>query len=274
MSIKKAIKQILFRLKLLNVISPSRASEVEFVNEKKRISSLPRYTEGIFSFGNERIKFPDSASFLMMYDEIIEKQIYNFNPSTDKPCIIYCGANIGLGIIYLKRKFPKASITGFEADKKIFKILLENINYYGYNDIKLINKAVWNDETTVKFFSEGADGSRIACSGDTDNLTETETTRLVQYLDKKVDLLIMDIEGAEYTVINDCKEYLRNVDNLFIEYHSFLKEKQSLHGLLAILAENNFRYYIYHNGVVQNNPFIKIGSYFSIDSHLNIFAIR
>ena len=60
-------------------------------------------------------------------------------------------------------------------------------------------------------------------------------------MNKHVDFLKLDIEGAETTVIKDCADYLGNVDNIFVEYHSFLSEKQTLDELLNILKKTNFR---------------------------------
>jgi hypothetical protein len=120
---------------------------------------------------------------------------------------------------------------------------------------------------------EGADGGRIAIAGD-DNLVELTTIRLQEFLYRKVDLLKIDIEGAEITVLEDCKDLLGNVDRIFVEYHSFSKTPQSLDKLLNILFNAGFRYNIQHVGVFSNNPFIKINEYHNMDLQLNIFAYR
>jgi FkbM family methyltransferase len=39
------------------------------------------------------------------------------------PYIIDAGANIGLSIIYFKKKYPNSKIVAFEPDKLIFNIL-------------------------------------------------------------------------------------------------------------------------------------------------------
>ncbi len=48
------------------------------------------------------------------------------------------------------------------------------------------------------------------------------TVRLADYLiGDRIDLLKIDIEGAEVPVLEDCAARLDWVDRVFVEYHSF-----------------------------------------------------
>jgi hypothetical protein len=89
-----------------------------------------------------------------------------------------------------------------------------------------------------------------------------------------VDLLKIDIEGAEVVVLENIQKHLPKVKRMFIEFHSFNKQPQELNKLLAILSESQFRYYIEHVGVRSNNPFVKRSIYANMDNQLNIFAYR
>jgi FkbM family methyltransferase len=271
---KRQVIIILKRLKLTRFISKNNANEIRLLREKKRISKIPRFIEGYFSFNNTHIKFIDSASFLFMYNEIIEKQIYKFNISSDKPFIIDAGANIGLSIIYFKQLYPSATILGFEPDPQAFESLKFNINQFGFSDVEILEKGVWNCATTLSFFAEGADGGRVAIKTDKVKIREIQTVRLKEYLNKHVDFLKIDIEGSETTVLKDCADALNNVDRIFVEYHSFIEEQQDLKDLLQILSKAGFRYIIQHVGVFSPTPFVKVFSYLNIDNQLNIFAYR
>lgn len=101
-----------------------------------------------------------------------------------------------------------------------------------------------------------------------------DTTRLSKYLMQKVSFLKLDIEGAEYEVLHECRELLGNVQNIFVEYHSFADKKQELSGILKILENAGFRYYIEHIGVKSHHPFIGISNYVGFDNQLNIFGYR
>ena len=250
------------------------AKEQKLIKEKKRISKTPRYNEGKFICNDQKIKFTDSSSFLFMYNEIFEKQIYNFKTNSNKPFIIDCGANIGLSIIYFKQLYPNATILGFEPDPGAFETLVYNIEQFHFSDVEVLEKGVWNSATTLRFFAEGADGGRVSLKSDKEKIKEIKTVRLKEYLNKHIDFLKIDIEGAETTVLMDCADALNNIDRIFVEYHSFEERQQDLQDLLKVLCEAGFRYNIQHVGIFSPNPFINISSYLKIDNQLNIFAYR
>ncbi|MEO8149865.1 MAG: FkbM family methyltransferase [Bacteroidia bacterium] len=242
--------------------------------EVNRLKQLARYLPATTTIFTKEIRVTDAASFLFIYDEIFNKQIYKFKSVTDNPHIIDCGANIGLSIIYFKQLYPKASVIGFEPDGKTFDTLKYNMNQFGFSDIELKQKGVWDKETVLNFFSEGADGGRVALTSDKENIHEIKTERLRDYLNTHVDFLKIDIEGAETRVLIDCADNLKNVDRIFVEYHSFTDREQDLQDLLKVLNDAGFRYNVQHVGVFSQTPFIKVETSLNIDNQLNIFAYR
>jgi FkbM family methyltransferase len=253
---------------------PHYKKHCEKQQEIQRIQKIPRFIAGDTNLFDKPLKFVDSASFCFIYGEIFEKEIYKFNTHNPQPYIIDAGANIGLSIIYFKKLYPTAKIVAFEPDDKVFEILQHNIASFQLADVELVKKALRNEETTLQFYSEGADGGRIANEQDKSQIIEIPTCRLRDYLKRKVDLLKIDIEGAETKVLEDCQDLLRNVERIFVEYHSFKTQEQTLHKILAILQENSFRYQVQHIGVFSPNPFVKIHDYNKMDLQLNIFAYR
>ena len=235
------------------------------------LKRLKRYTPAEINVFEYPIRIVDSASFLFQYNEIFIRKIYAFNSNAVAPFIIDGGSNIGLAIIYWKQLFPNSEIIGFEPDKYIFEALDFNIKSLKFKDVSVINKGLWNDDTELFFDSDGSDGGRI--SNKTSN-TKIEVTGLKKYLNRKIDFLKLDIEGAEVVVLSDCANHLQNVANLFIEYHSFENQLQQLDKLLKILTESGFRYYIQSIGVNSLHPFISINKYLGMDIQLNIYAYR
>lgn len=242
--------------------------------ETDRLRQLARYVSASTIIFEKEIKLTDAASFLFMYDEIFNKQIYKFETRNAQPRIIDCGSNIGLSIIYFKQLFPNASIIGFEPDANVFAALSNNIKQFGFTDVELKQKGVWDCETTLRFFSEGADGGRVALNSDKEKIIEIKTERLKDYLNEHTEFLKIDIEGAETRVLLDCADNLKNVDRIFVEYHSFTNNKQTLHELLETLNKAGFRYNIQHIGVFSQTPFISVQTSLNIDNQLNIFAYR
>lgn len=238
----------------------------------RRLRSLPRYQPTTTDIFGVPFHVADSASFISTFRQIFEEQIYRFSSRDEQPYILDCGANIGLSLVYFKQLYPRSTIVAFEPDKAIFDILTKNIRNFAFDDVELVNCAVWNCATNLDFTSDGADGGRLSVASDKpDHLVKS--VRLKDYLNRKIDLLKLDIEGAETVVLSDCAEQLNNVDTLFVEYHSFDKQPQTLHILLSILAQSGFRVHI-QAPVSSPQPFIKCNPMMGMDMQLNIFAYR
>lgn len=239
----------------------------------EKLKKAPRYTKtSTFILGKE-IELVDSLSFLFMYKEIFEKGIYQFPCENKKPTIIDCGANIGLSVLYFKQLYPESEIIAFEPDPQIFNILSNNVNNFNLSQVELIDKAVWNSETTLEFMSDGADGGRVVAIDSASQKYQVKTVKLRDYLNDNIDLLKIDIEGAETEVIEDCADLFHNVKNLFLEYHSFANKKQTLPRILEILEKAGFRIHI-QPGIISSQPFLGRHIHCGMDMQLNIFAFR
>lgn len=241
--------------------------------EERRLKALPRRTPTSTTFLGNTIKMVDAKSFLFIKKEVFEEEIYKFRTQNPSPLILDCGANIGLSILYFKQLYPEAHIVGFEPDVQVFRILEDNIRTYGLENIKLVRKGLWNEEKVLEFFAEGSDAGHLSASQKHDgNVIKVETTRLRNYLDRHVDFLKIDIEGAETEVLLDSKDKLHNVDKLFVEYHSFSGMEQKLSVLLEVLKETGFRYQIDSPGMRMRHPFVRTNQKAGMDTQLNIYA--
>jgi FkbM family methyltransferase len=266
-------------LKVVKDYPNIRLINKEKVNEKSdlnvNIDLNERFVRGKINFEGFDILYLDYPSFLSTVEELFVNKIYSFESFENNPKIIDCGANIGLSILFFKLKFPNCKITAFEADPKVFECLKENIKSFDFDGVKLVNKALWDRETTLEFFSEGADGGRID-----DNvvgngqLIKVETTTLSDYIKEDIDFLKIDIEGAEYKVLEECKDFLVNVKNIFVEYHSFSDKTQVLDRILHILKDSGFRFYISSTGIKSLQPYEYINKSLGMDNQLNIFGYR
>jgi FkbM family methyltransferase len=215
---------------------------------------------------------PDLPSFIGQFKEIFVENSYKFISKSEFPVIIDCGANIGTSCIYFKTLYPQSKIIAFEADTQLAKILDSNLKKNNINDVRVIAKAVWIDNNGITFSSEGADGGSIQGSGEKEKV---DSIKFKDFLEKagNVDLLKIDIEGAEYDVIKDCQDSLTNVDNIFIEYHSWNNIDQKLSEILEILVNNQYRYYI--NTICERaEPFVDVGADLDMDLQLNIYGVR
>ncbi|MDR7372333.1 FkbM family methyltransferase [Flavobacterium aquidurense] len=276
----KGLKKDLKR-KLVRLLSPEiiqlikRKFRVSQNEQEKALASFPRYTKTTVMLKDREITIPDSASFIFMNKEIFKDEIYRFKTSNKTPYIVDGGANIGLATIYLKLLYPDSNIIAFEPDPEIYMILEENIKTFNFTDVELLQKGIWNDNIILSFSSEGADGGLIA---DLDKSIATtsksiEVISLKPYLKKKVDFLKLDIEGAETIVLKDIEDDLIRVDRIFVEYHSFVGQPQTLNEIIDILIKAKFRLYMSIPGNNSlNSPLMGLGNYNNMDFQLNIFG--
>ena len=87
------------------------------------------------------------------------------------------------------------------------------------------------------------------------------------------DMLKMDIEGSEKTVIPHCNDLLRNVKNLFIEYHGSYKDHDSLLNILNILRKTGFIFRLRELSV-EKKPFYMLQEGLEKKVQYNIFAYQ
>lgn len=214
-------------------------------------------------------------AFDVTFEELFKKGIYTFTTSNPNPVIIDCGANMGLSLLFFSVNYPSAKIYAFEPDTSVLECLEKNIETYQMHNVELIKKAVWNKNETLEFFTDKGMGGRLANSYSDQVPTKVEAIRLREFIsDKNIDILKMDIEGAEYVVIKDCEPILKQIDNIFIEYHSMENEEQKLDELLLILKRNGFRYHL-SQSFSRNKPFIdKDLVNEKIDLAINIYGYK
>jgi FkbM family methyltransferase len=267
----KKIKAFLFSV--INTLKESykfRDLQIPFMELVKLRLNIKKRTNSIL-FG-ESIKITDSFWYLHGLKEIFHDEVYRFFSKNPSPIIIDCGSNIGLSIIYFKKLYPYAKIIGFEPDLNIFNILRFNLSKFKIEDTELYPKAVWvNDKPLIFRKNDSVGGHIIDIEGD--NTVKIEAIRLKDFLYQNIDFLKIDVEGAEFEILKDCKDELKNVDNIFIEYHSFHQYPQMIGELLTILKNAGFKLYIKEAWINMKKPFIeKRGLYY--DLQLNIFGYR
>ncbi len=239
---------------------------------ESKIGKIPRYQDVEVKVNNWNLLIPDSASFLYLYKEIFLDKIYTFNSEQAAPKILDIGANIGMSVLFFKSLYPQADITAFEADPTIFNYLKKNIKDNGFHDVNLINKAVWHENTTMIFTSDGAAAGRIGSDNQNGRKIEVSTIDIAEILnDREYDFVKIDIEGAEESVLPRCQGLLNNVKHIFVEYHSIVGHKQCLDQVISILSDAGFRLHI-HSVMDSLSPFTQLNTYAGFDLQLNIFA--
>jgi FkbM family methyltransferase len=219
------------------------------------------------------VYFTDPQEFLHAIKEIFEEQCYH-QTFPSNALIIDCGSNIGISILYLKKIAPDARIIAFEPDEANYEILKKNIEINQLNHIQLNKAAVWTENTELSFLVTGSMGSTIAMNHGT-NTVQVKALRLKDFMHQKVDFLKIDIEGAEYQVLRDIADNLKNVNCLFLEYHGTYQQNDELLEILNIIHNAGFSFYIKEAASIYDRPFVpKKNGAWNYDVQLNIFCNR
>lgn len=183
-----------------------------------RINRLPSAaTNAPFRFPWGEISYVSASDLRGQFYEIFVKRHYAFKASNEAPVIIDAGGNIGMSAIWLRQTYPKSQITVYEADPTLATILKENLTAARISDVDVQNAAVWDKDGVVAFDNRGQDKGLISSNGQ----IQIRSIDLALHLPARVDLLKLDIEGAEFPVIRRLSETgaIDRVQNLVAEFH-------------------------------------------------------
>jgi hypothetical protein len=217
--------------------------------------------------------FTNPAEFMHAIHEIFLDNIYAIDLGP-YPYIIDCGANIGLSVLYFKKHHPNATILAYEPDNINFNLLQKNINSFEMKNVSLFKEAVWIKDGSIDFISDSSMSSKINEPENSNSLTKVTCCRLKSSLDRPIDLLKIDIEGAEYQVLKDISENLHWVSNMFLEYHGSFEQNIELCEIFEIIQKAGMKFYIKEATPVFKTPFKRIESKPPYDVQLNIFCFR
>ncbi len=194
--------------------------------------------------GDNILNFYDKRSMLILINELLVTEDYYFKTDNREPLIIDCGSNFGLSLFYYKKIYPKSKIICFEPLSSMREILKSNIDNNKWSNIQVEPYALWKEDCTMTFkvpVDDSMAGSLTERRLNNNNFIEenVKCTTLSKYLNQKIDFLKIDIEGAELDVLIESKEFLKNVNYLFCEYHHAL-QNPNLGKIITILEEVGF----------------------------------
>ena len=173
------------------------------------------------------IKIRNSYDEMVVKEVVIERSYERWGGIKLEGNVLDCGAHIG--------SFSKLAIcngctvTAVEPSPENFLVLQENVP-----EAKLFYRAITNlPEVHMYIDNERSELNKIADSG-----VLVKGITLDELIDKPIDVLKMDIEGAEYEALYSCKK-LHLVKQITMEYHDGAK---ALGELLLYLSNKGFEF--------------------------------
>ncbi len=169
-------------------------------------------------------EYVDGSSLSSMYRAQFFRKKNDFWCAKPNPVILDCGANIGVSVLRYKHLFPQSRIIAFEPDPIICNMLKRNLKVNHADNVEVVEAAVWINNGTITFSMDHVESGRIEANKDkilaaNKFVAEMRSVRLADYLNEPVDFVKLDIEGAEYEVLRDCGDKLRNVEKMIVEVH-------------------------------------------------------
>ena len=164
---------------------------------------------------------------------VVDNEYDSLNLPETAKTIIDLGANIGLSALFFIKKFPGARIVAVEPDAVNFSIMKKNLDKFP-KSIALLQAAIWPTDGEVSSVEEddnhaslGAWGYRTEASNGKSALSVKAVsipTIMKQYHMDFVDILKVDIEGAEYELFEKKYEgWIDKVGLIIIETHDRFK---------------------------------------------------
>jgi FkbM family methyltransferase len=140
--------------------------------------------------------------------------------------IIDCGANIGMASLTLLSRFPEATVIAVEPDPGNFELLRRNLDPYAAR-VRLVRAGVWPYQSSGVVDTPWRDGRawsirvRPLESGEVSDVPLVDIPTLMETMGwPDVDLVKMDIEGAECTVLDEgARRWLLHTRVFAVELH-------------------------------------------------------
>lgn len=172
--------------------------------------------------------------------EIIHENEYDFLKSylnsIKSPVILDVGAHIGLFSLCVLNISPKAQITSVEAGPETFQILHANMKTAREKHNahwQAIHRAAWSNSETIKFNNTLISMSQKVSKNGTINVDGISLSELLKLSGQdKVDLMKVDVEGAEEAFLCAEEGALNKVNSLVIELHAECCDIQRVKTLL------------------------------------------
>ena len=189
----------------------------------------------------------------ILFEEIFVSGVYFFPSSNPTPKILDGGANIGASLAYFKTIYPQCRIVAFEANERNFALLAKTAERNGWKDVELHHLGLHRTEGEFCFYDYNDVAGSLSSgfwqplsAGAAKRVTRVRAVPLSRYVDGRVDLLKLDVEGSEHAVLEELEESgkLGLIDQIILEYHHHVQPHEDILGkFLSLLERAGFGYH-------------------------------
>ena len=186
------------------------------------------------------VHFRKGSSDIPTFHQIFCFDEYGFEFKSEPKTIIDAGANVGFAALYFARRFPDAMIYSIEPEKSNFDALEKNTNQLP--NVKAYKNALSNvsgQQIEIVDSGRGEWGFMTKKSEANEVVKEKVATISISEIMSannldSVDIVKIDIEGAEQELFENNFDWLANTRCLIIELHDRMRDKSSQNFFKAI----------------------------------------
>jgi len=206
-----------------------------------------------------KFSFSNWYEFVWIYKDVFILKEYAFTPKSNHPYILDCGAHIGVSTLFFKSSYPHSRVISFEPDKRNFALLKQNITQNNVQHVETVQAVLLDKDGVTEFYvQKNPSGRSWGNSIDAQNLNErvyekikVPATKLSSYIDQPVDLIKLDIEGAELKVLHEIEHKLHLVHTIILELHTTHQNRIELYAELSeLLKKHSFVHEIQEIGPI------------------------
>lgn len=164
-----------------------------------------------------------------VYRQIFVERQYDFALSQSPRTIVDAGANIGLAAVFFANKYPAARIIAIEPDPSNAAVLRRNASRYP--QITVREAALWRaaGQITLTGAPDENDSFRVAAAAGGQPQARAVPAVTVDQIMREagvteLDLLKLDIEGAEKEVLEHSRPWIQRTGAIMAELHDEIQD--------------------------------------------------
>jgi FkbM family methyltransferase len=218
----KKILRVLYRT-LMNVCSGLHLNKVWIIKKGHHLICHFLKTDYCIIEGRKMYVDKEDTLNLTVREgyEVVETNTFKKNIKRGD-VVLDIGANIGyFSLLFSELVGETGKVYAFEPEKENFSILNKNIQVNNYRNIYTANKGVSDQNTSGKIYLSGDNNGdhRVHISDEVRDAQDIDLISIDSYLgdkETKVDVIKMDIQGAEYQALLGMKEMIQKSPSLFM----------------------------------------------------------
>lgn len=163
-------------------------------------------------------------------------------------CFLDIGANVGFYTILAAKLCRQGSVHAFEIDPYLVTEIRRNVDLNGVNNVRVVCAAVWDVNGKTLSFEPHQESNKSTnmvqqfVSGTGINSTSLMIDSYCKQNAIAPDLVKIDVEGAEFKVLQGMQDTLKRIKHLFLEVHPklLIEYGNSVNDVLTLVQDYQF----------------------------------